>query len=71
MNKIVLNANNIDKTILDEFIQALENASGCRVITETVYELTCDDAKTAAILQTVFGGNGHAAIAKTKQKKRK
>jgi hypothetical protein len=70
MNKIVLDANNFDRMILDDFIQALEKATGSHVITKAVIEVTCDDPKAAAIIQTVFGGNGQVAIARQQKEKK-
>lgn len=58
MNKIVLKQENVDEGTLDNFIRALEEATGCTVKWNQVYELEVDDPKAAAILQTVFGDNG-------------
>lgn len=58
MGKIIIKQENVDDSTLDDFIQALEKATGCTIKWSTVYELEVDDPKAAAILQTVFSGNG-------------
>lgn len=69
MNKIVLKQENVDEGTLDNFIRALEEATGCTVKWNQVYELEVDDPKAAAILQTVFSDNGDKALAKTAKAK--
>jgi hypothetical protein len=58
MGKIIIKQENVDDSTLDDFIQALEKATGCTIKWSTVYELEVDDPKAAAILQTVFSDNG-------------
>lgn len=60
MGKITLEQENVDDGVLDDFIKALENATGCTIKWRTVYELEVDDPKAAAILSTVFSSNGNA-----------
>jgi hypothetical protein len=64
MGKIVLRQENVDEGTLDNFIRALEEATGCKVKWSQVYELEVDDPKAAAILQTVFDNNGDKAPAR-------
>lgn len=66
MNKIVLRQENVDEGTLDNFIRALEEATGCVIKWSQVYELEVDDPMAAAILETVFGGNGGKAQAKSR-----
>jgi hypothetical protein len=60
MGKITVRQENVDEYVLDDLIQALEKATGCKIKWSTVYEIETEDPKVAAILQTVFSGNGDA-----------
>lgn len=70
MNKIVLKQENVDEGTLDNFIRALEEATGCTVKWNQVYELEVDAPKAAAILQTVFDSHGDKAPAKPAKAKK-
>lgn len=49
---------NVDESALVGFIESLEEITGCHVDIGEYYVLKVDDPKTAAIIRTVFDGNG-------------
>jgi hypothetical protein len=69
--KVTIDFKNVQEDTLTEVIIALEHARGCQIDCQQSYVLDCPDQTAAAILQTLFGGNGTQPIATNKKVEKK
>jgi hypothetical protein len=59
--KVTIDRKNVQEDTLAEVIIALEHAvPGCAIEMQEIYNLEISNATVAAILQTLFGGNGYS-----------